>query len=399
MIVLEDGGWIGCVLDPLHVLICFLIGWRCPAPDITIIWLIYNVVQCVVLMVSLRLWIRHVIDCIGLARSQQNAARVSAVERFSRQLSALPPFHAHLLPNFMSLVVERALEAVGSLIPAIDDAPAPQSLEAKRADLSAALGPQLALWPFRLGTVRRQSLLEDSLARLAALDRRAAIHARGKVAVRFKGELGIGQGVTRDWFDVVGVALCASANQQEDISLLSVAADGTLVPSPRRPGPKMPARASGDGDAESGEAGVRYGWRDYFAVGRYLALAVLNRAPVPVPLSAVMLKFLLKHKVSAEDVRAVDPDFYRHRLQILAQPGGVEALESIICQPLFFVSAPTDLRREPVPLFEGGESVRVTEENKARYVELVSEDFLCGDFRRELTCILCGFWDILPCAS
>jgi len=38
----------------------------------------------------------------------------------------------------------------------------------------------------------------------------------------------------------------------------------------------------------------------------------------------------------------------------------------------------------------------VTEETKTEYVQLLCEAHLCGGIRREIQCLLQGFWDVLP---
>merc|ERR1712119_107672 len=52
--------------------------------------------------------------------------------------------------------------------------------------------------------------------------------------------------------------------------------------------------------------------------------------------------------------------------------------------------------KEPVPLKAGGENIAVTEENKSEYVQLLCEHYLCGGIRREIQCLLQGFWDLMP---
>lgn len=236
----------------------------------------------------------------------------------------------------------------------------------------------------QIGPVKREKLLEDSLERVAALSSQTLLEARGKVSVRFDDEPGYGQGVTRDWFTAVAGELSIGADRDPNgKGLFALAADSTMMPRPCI-------------DKE-GDVGKRR-LRNHFAVGRLLALAVVNGIPVPVAMNNALYKFMLKQKISSEDVRSIDPEFYRNRLQYVVQPGGVALAEAALCDSLFFMSAPTELRGAPRPLVENGSSLRVTEENKAQYIELLSEDFLCGDIRRELASLLCGFWDLLSCA-
>merc|ERR1712048_223625 len=61
-----------------------------------------------------------------------------------------------------------------------------------------------------------------------------------------------------------------------------------------------------------------------------------------------------------------------------------------------FVSAATDLRPVAKELCPGGESRRVTEENKMEYVHMLCEYYLCGEMREQISVLLSGFWNILP---
>merc|ERR1712014_19212 len=40
--------------------------------------------------------------------------------------------------------------------------------------------------------------------------------------------------------------------------------------------------------------------------------------------------------------------------------------------------------------------MRVTEENKLEYLNLLCEHFLCGDMQEQINVLLQGFWDICP---
>merc|ERR1719329_1975298 len=71
-------------------------------------------------------------------------------------------------------------------------------------------------------------------------------------------------------------------------------------------------------------------------------------------------------------------------------------MNSIIDDPLTFVSAPTDFVKEQKPLKDHGESLRVDEKNKKEYAMLLCEAHLCDAFRRELSMFLTGFHDVLP---
>merc|ERR1712129_470323 len=67
-----------------------------------------------------------------------------------------------------------------------------------------------------------------------------------------------------------------------------------------------------------------------------------------------------------------------------------------LCEPLTFVSAVSEFCPHPEELKPDGANLVVTEQNKAEYVQLLCEAYLCGGIRREIQCFLKGFWDVLP---
>jgi len=136
------------------------------------------------------------------------------------------------------------------------------------------------------------------------------------------------------------------------------------------------------------------------ALGRFLALTVVNRCPCPVPLSSIIFRCLLGSPISAADIRALDPHFWEHRLKPLLHKGGTESRQRELREwgmdPLTFVSVPCGGRDGGMPLCENGETCEVDEANCERYIQLVCDDFLIGSIRVELACLLEGFWEVLP---
>mmetsp|Transcript_37968 Transcript_37968/g.118459 ORF Transcript_37968/g.118459 Transcript_37968/m.118459 type:complete len:265 (+) Transcript_37968:821-1615(+) len=132
------------------------------------------------------------------------------------------------------------------------------------------------------------------------------------------------------------------------------------------------------------------------SLGRFMALAVFHQHPLPLSFSLILCKHLLRVPVGMEDVRQVDPEFYQGRVAQVLREGGPAALEAALGEPLTFVSAPTELRPFAEELKPGGEREVVTEETKTEYVQLLCEARLCGGIRREIQCLLQGFWDVLP---
>ena len=95
---------------------------------------------------------------------------------------------------------------------------------------------------------------------------------------------------------------------------------------------------------------------------------------------------LLHEPITAEDVRRVDPDFARHRVEALLQDGGVATMEAALMDELTFVGvARGGEEEEGEELIPGGASIRVTEETKHFFCALLVEHYLVGFSRAELT--------------
>lgn len=317
----------------------------------------------------------------AIVRWERECERRRIEERLRRAL--LQPFRAMLEDGFGAAgLAEGSTPWVGP-DPAADCRSGADlsRLQSQRSGLIDARGRRLArsvasraLLPSRLLlTVRRPRLLADSLRALS--ERTAAELLAPCMSVAFVGEQGVDVGgLSKDWFDAVAHGLAGGAAGGGP---LAAAPDGALAPGP----------AAGGGAA---------GLREAMAAGRFLALAVLRGRPLPLLLSPVTCKHLLGLPIAAEDVRRLDPQFFRHRVEELLRPGGVAGLEAALCGPLTFVSAPSEFLPEPEELVAGGAEVPVTEENKADYVRRLCEAYLCGGARSELACFLGGFWDLLP---
>ncbi|CAE8738849.1 unnamed protein product [Polarella glacialis] len=239
--------------------------------------------------------------------------------------------------------------------------------------------------------VRRTHILEDTWRIM--LDSAVSELLAPDMTVSFVEEEGIdGGGLTRDFFDAVGMALLEGAGdvgnrKAVSSSLLVGAPDGSLVPRPL---------VSDKRDAGADTLFDEEKYQPFLALGRFIAFAVLHKQPLPLSFSSVVCKHFLCTAVDMDDVRRLDPDFYHERLEQVLKDGGLEETVAALGEPLTFVSAPTELRPAPEELKPGGSSLSVTEENLTEYVELLCEAYLCGSMRRELQCLLQGFWDLLP---
>lgn len=178
-------------------------------------------------------------------------------------------------------------------------------------------------------------------------------------------------------------ALQTQAEQLNGKSLLACAPDQTLVPRPIAP----------DSDEVSDDDQAKF--RELLALGRFLALSIYRDQPLPMSFSIVACKHLLRVPVGMDDVRNLDGDFYRWRVEQVLKDGGIEEATIALGEPLTFLSAPTELMPKQKELKPGGAQTLVTEENKTEYLQLLCEAHLCAG-RREIQCMLQGFWDLLP---
>ncbi|CAJ1373127.1 unnamed protein product [Effrenium voratum] len=241
-------------------------------------------------------------------------------------------------------------------------------LDSRLAELRKALHAPLRPQSLHL-FVRRSQVLQDSLSIFWQCP--ATELLAPNMSVSFDGEKGIDAGgLLRDWFDSIAMALV------DEASPLAAEADGLA---PRGPD-------SGYGQQEL---------RGFVALGRFLATAVLRGHPLPLQLSSLCCKRLLMAPVSLSDLMKTDPDFFRHRVRPLQEPGGLEKLETALGEPLTFMSAPggSDQVRALLPM---GHLLRVHEGNRPEYLRLLSQERLVGGRRKSLAALQQGFWDVLP---
>jgi hypothetical protein len=224
---------------------------------------------------------------------------------------------------------------------------------ARRALFRQQSGSVAALPQMFSFSIRRSHLLEETWR--ALYDRPVAELLAPDMLVTFEGESGLDAGgVQRDWFDSVARALTEGVLDVGGTSLLTTAPDQTLIP-----------RATTSEDQHP----------QLFALGMFIAMAVYREQPLPLSFSQVACKHFLSVAVGMEDVKQLDPDFYRGRVVQVLKQGGLQETEEAIGGKLYFMSAATDLHPEPAELIPGGANKEVTEENKLDYVQLLCEAF------------------------
>jgi len=345
------------------------------------------------LAVCLMIWgLGRMLFIVASARFEQWSARARMEEVLREALAH--PFRAELEQGFAGMAPTAASASMHE--PEPEDPEANRGkigemhealIKARKQNLLEQFSSSAILPSSMRLHVRRDKLLEDSLA--ALLEKPVSELLAPRVNVLFEGEPGFDVGgLTRDWFDSVGRALADGTNDAKGSSLLAVAPDQTLIP--------RPSQCNGVDAGEMTQPELQARFRYFMSLGRFMALAVFHEHPLPLSFSFVLCKYLLRVPVGMEDVKQMDPAFYSGRVEKVLRPGGPEQMAVALGEPLTFVSSATDVRPDRKALRPEGETQVVTEDNKIEYVHLLCEDYLCGGIRREIQCLLHGFWDVLP---
>ncbi|XP_074804267.1 E3 ubiquitin-protein ligase HACE1 isoform X4 [Natator depressus] len=188
------------------------------------------------------------------------------------------------------------------------------------------------------------------------------------IAVRFHGEEGMGQGVVREWFDILSNEIV-----NPDYALFTQSADGTTF-------------------QPNSNSSVNPDHLNYFRfAGQILGLALNHRQLVNIYFTRSFYKHILGIPVNYQDVASIDPEYAKNLQWILDNDIGDLGLE------LTF-SVETDVfgAMEEVPLKPGGASILVTQDNKAEYVQLVTELRMTRAIQPQINAFLQGFHMFIP---
>ena len=219
-------------------------------------------------------------------------------------------------------------------------------------------------------------------------------HLLSGVHVRFHESSGLAEagvdsgGLTREFFDLVIKDLSepfqpASVMKQEPKFRRSVSVEGIGEPMfcQQADGSLMLASSSRPHAV-------------YFGLGRLIGVALVHAsygdAALPLPLSDCLLKCMVGAPITAADVRKRDPIYYKNRIEaVLSSQGRLMVTAALMEDKLVFAEGERELK-------PGGATEEVTDENVMEYVALLSEDYICGGVRTEISEFLAGFHDIVP---
>eukprot|EP00850_Spirogloea_muscicola_P022377 SM000291S10855 [mRNA] locus=s291:47169:64581:+ [translate_table: standard] len=219
--------------------------------------------------------------------------------------------------------------------------------------------------------VRRAYVLEDSYNQLRM---RTPEELRGRLTVQFQGEEGIDAGgLTREWYQLLSRVIF----DRGALLFTTVGNDATFQPNPN--------------------SVYQTEHLSYFRfVGRVVAKALFDGQLLDVHFTRSFYKHILGAKVTYHELEAIDPDYYKNLkwmlendvTDILDLTFSVDADE----EKLIFYEKGKVTDHELMP---GGRNIKVTEENKAEYVDLLAEHRMTTAIRPQINAFLEGFQELI----
>ncbi|KAK9156355.1 hypothetical protein Sjap_003835 [Stephania japonica] len=224
--------------------------------------------------------------------------------------------------------------------------------------------------PLRI-SVRRAYVLEDSFNQLRM---RPNQDLKGRLTVQFQGEEGIDAGgLTREWYQLLSRVIF----DKGALLFTNVGNNATFQPNP-----------NSDYQTEH---------LSYFKfVGRVVAKALFDGQLLDVYFTRSFYKHILGAKVTYHDIEPVDPDYYKNLKWMLENdvndiPDLTFSMDADEEKHILYEKTEvTDYELKP-----GGRNIRVTEETKHEYVDLVAEHILTNAIRPQTTSFLEGFNELV----
>ncbi|KAG8123990.1 putative HECT domain and ankyrin repeat containing E3 ubiquitin protein [Naja naja] len=213
--------------------------------------------------------------------------------------------------------------------------------------------------------VHRDSIFRSSCE---VVSKANCVKLKQGIAVRFHGEEGMGQGVVREWFDILSNEIV-----NPDYALFTQSADGTTF-------------------QPNSNSSVNPDHLNYFRfAGQILGLALNHRQLVNIYFTRSFYKHILGIPVNYQDVASIDPEYAKNLQWILDND-----INDLGLELTFSVETDVFGAMEEVPLKPGGASTIVTQENKAEYVQLVTELRMTRAIQPQINAFLQGFHMFIP---
>ncbi|XWS24002.1 hypothetical protein CRYUN_Cryun28dG0063800 [Craigia yunnanensis] len=220
-------------------------------------------------------------------------------------------------------------------------------------------------------SVRRAYILEDSYNQLRM---RSTQDLKGRLTVHFQGEEGIDAGgLTREWYQLLSRVIF----DKGALLFTTVGNESTFQPNPN--------------------SVYQTEHLSYFKfVGRVVGKALFDGQLLDVHFTRSFYKHILGVKVTYHDIEAIDPDYFKNLKwmlendisDVLGLTFSIDADEEKLI--LYERTQVTDYE-----LIPGGRNIKVTEENKHQYVDLVAEHRLTTAIRPQINAFLEGFNELI----
>ncbi|KAM7259413.1 hypothetical protein ACFE04_015154 [Oxalis oulophora] len=224
--------------------------------------------------------------------------------------------------------------------------------------------------PLRI-SVRRAYILEDSYNQLRL---RPTQDLKGRLTVHFQGEEGIDAGgLTREWYQLLSRVIF----DKGALLFTTVGNESTFQPNPN--------------------SVYQTEHLSYFKfVGRVVGKALFDGQLLDVHFTRSFYKHILGVKVTYHDIEAIDPDYFKNLKWML------ENDISDVLDLTFSIDADEEklilYERTEVTDYElipGGRNIKVTEENKHEYVDLIAEHRLTTAIRPQINAFMEGFNELI----
>ncbi|RYR42130.1 hypothetical protein Ahy_A08g038587 isoform B [Arachis hypogaea] len=231
--------------------------------------------------------------------------------------------------------------------------------------------------PLRI-SVRRAYVLEDSYNQLRM---RSTHDLKGRLTVHFQGEEGIDAGgLTREWYQLLSRVIF----DKGALLFTTVGNELTFQPNPN--------------------SVYQTEHLSYFKfVGRVVGKALFDGQLLDVHFTRSFYKHILGVKVTYHDIEAIDPDYFKNLKWMLEASAYFLNDISDVLDLTFSIDADEEklilYERTEVTDYElipGGRNIKVTEENKHQYVDLVAEHRLTTAIRPQINAFLEGFNELIP---
>lgn len=188
------------------------------------------------------------------------------------------------------------------------------------------------------------------------------------ISVRFRGEEGVGQGVTKEWFDVLSKEIL-----NPDYALFTQSADGSTF-------------------QPNSNSSINPDHLNYFRfVGQVMGLALYHKQLLGVYFTRSFYKHILGIPVSYADVASVDPDYGRNLQWILDHD-----ISELDLDLTFSVETDVFGVMQEIELKRNGREIVVTEQNKNEYVQLVAQLRMTKAIQPQIDSFLAGFHSFVP---